>query len=185
MKKGIVITLFILSVTGCQGQIDNKAFDAFLSKFTEYSFPLNPIDFFVNKEADLKTSYIPEKDYNEFLRIKGDTFWQFNNDFQYRFGGKLKLNNHWLLFYRRDFMPDDINMQKGEIILSTFTLEGKMISNIPIAGGYGDSITFSSNIIDSKSFDINYIKYLEDKEESYIKSYTIDNEGNIVLITNN
>jgi hypothetical protein len=184
MKKGIVIILFILSVTGCQGQIDNKAFDAFLSKFTEYSFPLNPIDFFVNREAELKTTYILEKDYNEFLRIKGDTFWQFNNDFQYRYGGKLKLNNYWLLFYRRDFMPDDINKQKGEVILSTFTLAGKIISNTPIAGGYGDSITFSSNIIDSKTFDINYIKYIDNKEVSYTKGYSIDNEGNIILNKN-
>jgi len=99
-----------------------------------------------------------------------------------------QLNEHDLssdvkcIFYRRDFMPENIDMQIGEVVLCTFDSSGKLISNIPVGGGYGDSITFSSNIHSVNNIEVNYIKYGESITEEYAKYFEINDIGEIIEI---
>ncbi len=162
-----------LTFVNCTGQSSSKNFNLFLSNFEDFNFPLNPTEFIVDREAKLQSKTILKKDYEEYLRVDNDTFWIFKDYYEYRYGGKKKIDNYWILFYSRNFVPDDVNLQKSEIVLSTFTLDGRIISSLPIAGGYGDSLTFSSMINGVSNILVNYKSYQKDKEETYTKHYFI------------
>ncbi len=177
IKKSIFVTFCILAFVNCRGQVNNKNFDSFLSKFTDFNFPVNPTEFIVNREARLQTIAISKKDYDEFLRVGNDTVWLFKNFFEYSYGGKHKLSNYWLVFYSRHFIPDDVNLQKGEFVLATFSFDGNMISSVPVAGGYGDTLTFSSLINGTKDIVVNYTLYQSNKEDKYSKHYVVDDNG--------
>jgi hypothetical protein len=173
LKKSIFIICCILTFVSCNGQTNSKDFDLFLSNFENFNFPLNPTEFIVDREAKLQSKSILKKDYEEYLRIDNDTFWIFKDYYEYRYGGKKKFDNCWILFYSRNFVPDDVNLQKSEIVLSTFTLDGKIISSLPIAGGYGDSLTFSSVINSISNIDVKYTLYQNNKEDTYTMQYFI------------
>lgn len=177
IKRSIFVTFCILAFVNCSSQVNNNKFDSFLSKFTDFSFPVNPTKFIVDREAKLQTITILKRDYDEFLRVKNDTFWEFKNFFEYSYGGKHKLSNYWLVFYSRHYIPDDVNLQKGEFVLATFSFDGNMISSVPVAGGYGDTLTFLSLINSTKDIVINYTRYLSEKEDKFTKHYVIDDNG--------
>ena len=166
-----------ISVFSCSGQSNNDAFSAFLENFENTQLPLNAIEFIANREANFNTKEILEIDFNKYLREKEDTYWKFEEFFEYRYGGKLKVDNIWVVFYSRHFVPDDVFVQKGEFILTTFSLSGELISSLPIAGGYGDSLTFSSVISDFKDIEINFTFYQNDKKSNYTRSYFMANGG--------
>jgi len=175
MKKNIIILLLIV-FSNCLGQSINKEFQTFLLKYSSFSFPANPTELLAERERknEYKIINISKIDYNKYLREKGDSYWEFKEYFEYKYIGKKKYNNFWILIYYRGFLTDDVDKQRSEFILSTFTLDGKMISSLPIAGGYGDSITFSSKINDISNISVNYREYKGDAERSYTKYYYID-----------
>lgn len=170
-----------MTLVNCNGQSNNKNFSLFLSKFNDFKFPANPTELLAERErnGDYQKIRISKKDYDEFLRERGDLFWVFNKNFEYSSIEKMRFDNFWILIYYRGFLVDDVNLQKSEFILSTFSLEGKMISSLPVTGGYGDSLTFTSTISNSKQIAINYTLYSEDKEDKYTKCYYIDENGMI------
>lgn len=179
LKKILFIICYTLTFVNCNGQSYSKNFNLFLSNFEDFDFPLNPTEFIVDREANLQSKTILKRDYEEFLRVDNDTFWVFKDYFEYRYGGRKKIDNYWILFYSRNFVPDDVNLQKSEIVLSTFTLDGRIISSLPIAGGYGDSLTFSSVINSVSDIVVKYTSYHNDKEYTYTKRYFIG-DGNIL-----
>lgn len=177
LKSIFLLFCVSFSTFSCNGQTNSDAFNVFLANFEDTKLPLNAIEFIVNREANLNTKKILDVDFNKYLREKGDTFWKFKEYFEYRYGGKLKVNDRWVVFYSRHFDPDNVFMQKGEFVLVSFSLEGELISTLPIAGGYGDSLIFSSIISDFRDIKINFIFYQNDKESNYIKSYFLDIGG--------
>lgn len=183
LKKSIFVICCTLTFGNCSGQTNSKNFDLFLSNFENFNLPLNPTEFIVDREAKLQSKTILKKDYEEYLRIDNDTFWIFKDYYEYRYGGKKKFDNYWILFYSRNFVPDDVNLQKSEIVLSTFTLDGRIISSLPIAGGYGDSLTFSSVINSVSDINVKYTLYQNDKENTYTKQYFIG-DGYVLKIRN-
>ena len=119
-------------------------------------------------------------------------FWKFNENYEYCFGGKKKLENCWLIFYQRSFVPEEFDKSIGETILETITFEGKLISRIAVDGGYADTLDFKSKIYSPEKIEINYTKYTdkrmidntntyETKETKYTKYYYIQKDGKIVL----
>lgn len=185
-KKIFFASCFILTFINCSWQSNSKNFDLFLSNFINLKFPVNPSELLAagEEKANFRKIKISKKNYNEFFREKGDSFWLFKEFFEYSYIGKKKFANYWILIYYRGFLPDDVNLQKSEFILSTFSLDGNMISSLPVAGGYGDTLTFSSKLNSPKEIIINYTRYSKDGEEKYFKRYTIDNKGIINLIVN-
>lgn len=174
-----------LTFVNCKGQSNNKDFDLFLSKFADFELPANPTELLAERErkGDFQKIKILRKDYDEFLREKGDTYWSFNEPFEYSYIGKNNFDNYWILLYYRGFLCDDVNLQKSEIVLSTFTLDGRIISSLPIAGGYGDSLTFSSVINSVSDINVKYTLYQNDKENTYTKQYFVG-DGYVLKIRN-
>jgi hypothetical protein len=182
MFKDMKTILMLVSVTfflafRCSGQSNTDAFNAFLANFESTDLPLNAIKFMVYKAPDFSEKKILKFDFDKYLREDGDNYWKFEEYFEYEYGGKLKVNNIWVVFYSRHFVPDNVFVQKGEFVLATFSLSGQLISALPIAGGYGDSLTFSSVINDFKDIKINFTSYQNDKEINFTKTYYMDNEG--------
>jgi hypothetical protein len=176
-KKGLFFVFVTLTSVNCNGQADNNAFNGFLKNFEVASLPLNAIEFIVEKEGNLASKYIVEKDFEMYLRGREDGFWKFEDKFEFRYGGKLKVDELWFVFYSRTFFSADINKQISEIVLVSFSQRGELLSTLPIAGGYGDSITFSSVILDFDDIKLNFKLYLKEKVSEYTKSYFIDNNG--------
>lgn len=181
VKRSLLTICYILTFVNCSGQSNSKSFDLFVSNFTDFKFPVNPTEFIVDREARLQSKSILKQNFDEHLRAPNETFWEFKNFFEYRYGGKHKLTNYLILFYSRNFVPDDINLQRSEIVLSIFTLEGNMISSIPVAGGYGDTLTFSSIINNANDIVVNYIRYYKDKEDAFTKYYFINDKGMLMV----
>lgn len=177
MKNSLLLLCITISVLSCSGQSNTDAFNAFLEKFENTELPINAIQFIVNREADFNTKHISKMDFNKYLREKEDIYWKFEEYFEYRYGGKLKVNDTWVVFYSRHFVPDDVFVQKGEFVLASFSLAGELISTLTIAGGYGDSLIFSSVISDFRDIKINFTSYQNDKESNYAKSYFMENGG--------
>lgn len=181
MRKTALIFIVIFSFLNACGQ-KNENFNEFIGKFIDFNLPLNPTFFFVSLTGNNKIKKITQKEYNDYLRTKADTFWKYNNQFDYCFGGRKKFENFWLLFYRRDFLPDDLEKEVGEIKLLTIDFTGKIISDITISGGYGDSITIHSKINSFDNIEINYTKYSNNNgETNYIKRYSIQKDGHFKL----
>lgn len=181
--KSIFVIVFGLTFVNCSGQSTKKDFNSFLANFEDFNFPLNPTEFIVEREGKLQSKRILEKDYEQYLRERNDTFWMFKNYYEYRYGGKKRFDNYWIIFYSRNFVPDEVNLQKSELVLSTFTLEGRIISSLPIAGGYGDSLRFSSIINDVSNIIVNYTSYQKNGDETYTKHYFVS-DGYILKARN-
>lgn len=177
MKSTLFLLCFTVSAFICSGQSNNSAFSEFLGNFENTQLPLNVIEFRVRREGDLNSKYILKMDFNKYLREKGDTYWKFEEFFDYQYGGKLKIDNLWVVFYSRHFVPDDIFVQKGEFVIVSFSLTGEQISALPVAGGYGDSLTFDSVISDFKDIKINFKSYENGVETDFTKSYFMDKGG--------
>jgi hypothetical protein len=195
MKKAYIILLFILPLFFLDGQqFDANSFNQFINRFTDVSFPLEPTQYFTHLTAYQKIRYIKKVEYDKYLRTRDDSFWKFNENYEYCFGGKKKLENCWLIFYQRSFVPEDYDKSIGETILETMTFEGKLISRITICGGYGDTkdFTFQSKIYSPEKIEINYTLYTdkkmigntntyETKETKETKYYCIQKDGKIEL----
>ena len=175
LKKSIFIICCILTFANCNGQSKNKDFDLFLSNFVVFELPVNPAEILAERErkGNYQKVKILEKDYDKFLREKGDTFWAFKEPFEYCYLGKKIFDDYWMLLYYRGYLCDDVNLQKSEFVLTTFTLDGKMIASLPIAGGYGDSLVFSSMINSAADITVNYTLYRNNREDKYTKHYFI------------
>jgi hypothetical protein len=153
----ILILCFDLGI--CCNSQQSHSFSLFLNEFISSEYPIVPIDVFLSLELEMNTKHISETDFNKYLKKLEDTTWIFAENYDYTFGGKFNVNSEIIgVFYRRDYMPDDINKQIGEVILCTFNQKGNLISSVPIAGGYGDTITFSSIIYNSKDIEVSYIE---------------------------
>jgi hypothetical protein len=74
-------------------------------------------------------------------------------------------------------MPEDIDKQVGEVVLCTYKNEGDLISSFPIGGGYGDSITFNSLIINRTNVSINYTDWRKDPPTEYTVDLIITEDG--------
>lgn len=187
MLQYVLRCLFFVCCTlifvNCNGQVYNRDFDLFLLKFANFEMPANPTELLaaIERKGNFEQNKILSNDYDKFIREKGDTYWEFSDFFEYNFIGKKKLENCWILLYYREFLCDDVNLQKSEFILSTFALDGKIISSLPIAGGYGDILTFNSEIYSPEKIEVNYTKYSEKGEKKYSKYYCIQKDGKIVL----
>lgn len=181
MKKTILIFTIIFSFLNVYGQ-SHESFNVFIGKFIDFDLPLNPTNFFISLTGNNKIKKITQKEYDIYLRTKDDKFWKFNNQFEYCFGGKKKFEKFWLVFYRRDFLPDDLDKVVGEIKLLTIDFSGKIISDIIVSGGYGDSITINSKIDTFDNIEINYTKYSNNNSKTnFIKRYTIQKDGKFKL----
>lgn len=193
MKKICIIILLTLPSYIAKGQqFDINNFNCFVDKFADFSFPLDPIQYFLYLTSYHRTKYISKVEYDKYLRTRDDSFWKFNDNYEYCFGGKKKFENYWLIFYRRSYTPEDFDKSIGETILETMTFGGKLISRIAVGGGYEDTLNLKSMIYSPEKIEINYTKYTdkkmisntntyETKEIKYIKHYYIQKDGKIVL----
>lgn len=195
MKKVCIILLIILPSNILKGQqFDGNSFNQFINQFADVSFPLDPTNFFKYLTVYQKIRYIKKNEFNKYLRTRDDSFWKFDKNYEYCYGGKRKLNNYWLIFYQRSYVPEDSDKSIGETILETITFEGKIISRITVCGGYGDTkeYTFQSKIYSLEKIEINYIIYTdkkmignsntyETKERKETQYYCIQKDGKIVL----
>ena len=77
-------------------------------------------------------------------------------------------------------MPDNINEQMGEVVLMSLNNWGNIISSLPISGGYGDSITFSSIIHNPQMIEVKYKAYSNDVVSETMKTYKIEESGGII-----
>ncbi len=182
-KKRLFIIYFSLTLFNCRGQSYNEKIESFLSKFIEFQFPVDPSKLLGERErkGDFKILKISKKNYDEFLHEKGDSLWYFSDKYEFSYIGKKKIENYWILLYYRGYLSDDVNLQRSEFIISTFSFQGKIISVLPITGGYGDSLVFTSIIGGVNNICVNYTSYKNDKEEKYTKHYFIDNKGFFIL----
>ena len=193
MNKIIIFALFALPFFVVNGQTNSSnEFNRFINKFVDFDFPIEPIHQFEILTACQKTKYIGKTEFDKFLRSSDDSFWRFNNYYEYCFGGKKKSDSFWLIFYRRSFVPDDFDKSIGETILETMTFDGKLISRIAIDGGYVDTLDFRSKIFSFEKIEINYTKYTDKKmigntntyktkEGKETKYYCIQKSGKIAL----
>jgi hypothetical protein len=195
MKKITILLLLILPFHVINGQKNGTIdFNRFINKFVDFDFPIEPNHYFETLTAYQKIKYIGKFEFDKYLRITEDSFWKFNNNYEYCFGGKKKFDNYWLIFYTRNFMPEEYNKSIGETILETMTFDGKLISRILICGGYGDTkdYIFQAKIYSPDKIEINYTNYTdkkmigntntyETKEVKSTKYYYIRKDGKIVL----
>lgn len=182
MRKLFILILCVQFNFGCISQT-NHNFNLFLDKFKVCEYPIIPVDVFLSLEAEMKTKYISKNDFKKYLYRQDDVNWIYDSNYDYTFGGKFYFSSDIIcVFYRRDYMPQDIDAQVGEVILCTFNLKGDLLANIPIAGGYGDSITFSSVIHNSKNIEVNYKTYRLNNVEITTKYYEIKKNGEIEII---
>ena len=180
MKQFFTLIFCIQLCISCNSQ-NNDNFNLFLNKFIVSEYPINPIDVFLALELKMQTKQILEADFNKYLKAQNDTNWIFDKNHDYTFGGKFNINPDIIcVFYRRDYMPDDINEQIGEVIICTFNHKGEKLSNMPIAGGYGDSITFTSIINSTDSVEVKYTKYETGVQSNYSKHFFIEDTGKII-----
>jgi hypothetical protein len=186
MLRILTVSIFFIFCPEIFCQDKKPDFDEFVSKFQTCSFPIYPDSTLLELEGRMMTSYIPGKEFDHYLRTPTDTIWKYGNDFQYRFGGKFELHNNIIcLFYGRYYMPDDIDKQVGEIVLCVFNKEGRLVSSLPISGGYGDELTFTSKITDKGLIEIDFHDYKSGEERNYKTNYIIDNNGDLNLIATN
>ncbi|MGY6562951.1 MAG: hypothetical protein ACXITV_12690 [Luteibaculaceae bacterium] len=177
MKRTFFFILVLIQISGF-GQNEKPGFSEFIGKFKDCSFPIMPDSVFFKLEASLSSTNLSRIEFDNYLRTSEDTLWKFDNNFQYLIGGKFRLgSNKIVLFYGRYFMPDDIDKQIGEVMLCVFDSDGKLLSRMPISGGYGDGLTFSSTIINQFDVEINYSKYYEDSVSKYTEQMIIDRDG--------
>ncbi len=146
MKRTFFLILVLIQISSF-GQNEKPGFSEFIGKFNDCSFPIRPDSVFFKLEASLSSSRLSRIEFDNYLRTSVDTLWKFDNNFEYLIGGKFKLGSNKIgLFYGRYYMPDDIDKQIGEVMLCVFDSGGKLLSRLPIGGGYGDGLTFSSII---------------------------------------
>ena len=183
MKRNIIF-VFLLSFFIANGQNNSiNEFNQFIYKFVNFDFPIEPNHYFENLTAYQKITHIGKAEFDKFLRMPEDSFWKFNKNYEYNYGGKKRFDKFYLIFYSRFFSPEEYNQSIGETILETMTFDGKLISRIPICGGYGDTkdYIFQSKIYSPEKIEINYTKYSDKGEEKYTKYYYIQKDGTIVL----
>jgi hypothetical protein len=183
MKSRILLVVLFMQlfISSCRSQ-NHREFDLFLDSFIEIDYPIIPTQIFLDIEIRLERKHISEYDYNKYLRSEkdNDTTWRFHDYYDYTYGGKFVVQpNVICVIYRRDYMPDDINKQKGEVVLTTFSKMGDMISYMPVSGGYGDSITFTSIIHNPQMIEVKYKTYNNDDVSETMKTYRIEKTGRI------
>ncbi len=182
MMKQIFILVFCIQLCNCCNSQNNDNFDLFLNKFTLTNYPIGPVDVFHSYTQEWK-HYISETEFNTYLRTSSDSIWHFDKDHQFVFGGKFNASSDIVgLFYRRVYFADDVDNQISEVILCTFNYNGEMLSSMPVAGGYGDSITFSSIIHGTKNIEVNYKKFNAEEVEKSVKYFEIRETGEIRLL---
>lgn len=183
MRKLLLLICFLQLLTSCNAQKDNS-FEIFLKNFVKVDFPVNPTETINSFDRDWE-HYIPKVEFDNYLGTSLDSSWEFNEKYQYVYGGKFDIDlNKVGVFYRRVYFADNIDNQKSEIIMCVFDCKGKLISKLPIAGGYGDSITFSSVIHNPKKITVKTKKYNFEEVEDYILYFEITDSGKISLIEN-
>jgi hypothetical protein len=177
MKRSFFFILILIQISSF-GQNEKPGFSSFIKKFKDCSFPIKPDSVFYKLEADLSRTPLSKIEFDKYLRTSNDTLWKFGNNFEYLIGGKFKLGNNKIgLFYGRYYMPNDIDKQIGEVMLCIFDNYGKLLSRMPIGGGYGDGLTFSSIIKNQIDVEINYSKYQDNSVSKYTEHMTIDRDG--------
>jgi len=181
MKKTAILFILYLLVINCCAQQIPSDFDKFISNFKKCDLLIEPSKFFLVNEENMQTKHISKNEFDKYLRTAQDNLWKFTNDFDYIYGARFIVFDQYIgLFYGRYYMPENIDKQIGEIVLCVFSKEGKMISNIPVGGGYGDNLTFSSIIHSPLDIEVNYIEYQKNKEKKYTKHYSITKDGLII-----
>jgi hypothetical protein len=191
MKKYFVLALLTISVLGnCQTKID--LFNQFVKKFKESPFPITDVTFETNNLHSNNACNITKKEFDLFIRDSKDEFWTYRsyskkqpNYFNYVAGLKfiVDCNKELIaLIHLCEYSTEDYIGGREETILSIYDKKGNKKSSLPIAGGYGDTLTFSSRIYSPGKIEINYIKYLVKGEKKYTRYYGIRNDGTILQL---
>lgn len=187
MKAIIIISSVFFSMS-CNNFTHQDNFKKFLNSFLECSFPLNTdlyfneLNIYANNSCD-----ISQHEFNSFLIDPDDTFWKYeiyneSEDYYYNYvkACRLNISEKFLgILYFRSYYCDNLDEEKSELIMSIFNKKGSMISSLPIAGGYGDGITFSSIIHNEKKIEVNYIKYDLETVKKTSKTFEITEDGEI------
>ena len=175
--RQFILIIFGILLYNCSNSQQNSNFDLFIQNFKSCEFPISPIDVLHSHEKEWE-HYISEKDFDTYFRKPSDSLWVFDGKHQYVFGGKFDVNlNIVSVFYNRVYFADDIDNQIAEIVLCTFNSKGELISSLAIAGGYGDSVTFSSIIHNSRKIEVTYKKYNAENVEETSKYFEILETG--------
>jgi RHS repeat-associated protein len=192
MKKYFIFTLLTIAIS-CNCQNKDDLFNQFVKKFKECSLPITnetykKFDLYPNNPCN-----VTKLEFDLFIKNNSDNdrFWIYSlyskknpNYFNYVTGLRFPFyinNDLIILIYFRDYSTEDYIGGKTETILSIFSKKGNIISKIPIAGGYGDTLTFDSKIYSPEKIEINYTKSSEKGEKKYAKYYCIQKDGKIVL----
>ncbi|WP_353331266.1 hypothetical protein [Bacteroides sedimenti] len=190
MKKYFILVMLTISALGnCQSQVD--LFNQFVKKFKENSFPITKDTF---EKYDLygnNICNITKQEFDFFVKNSNDKFWIYRlyskkqpNYFNYVTGLKFSLAGNKdlvALIYFCSYLTD-YTACISETILSIYDSKGNKKSSLPIAGGYGDTLSFSSKIHSLEKIEINYTKYFKKGEEKYTRSYSIQNDGTILQL---
>ncbi|MGA3015174.1 MAG: hypothetical protein ABSD71_14190 [Bacteroidales bacterium] len=190
MMKAILFIFLISIITiDCMGQETAIEFDKFLSKFPNCSTPIDTKNYFSSMGIYANNpNNIREKELYVFLESSQEKFWKYklysdsiHNYFNYVIGCRLNISDSIVgLLYFRTFFSETLSEEKSELVLCVCNIAGKMISNLPIAGSYGDDVNFSSNIHSFDNIEVNFIEYQNDKKKEYTKFYSITKEGRII-----
>ncbi len=179
MKSISLLTILLFPWLNIDSQ--SKSFVEFLAKFEKFDFPVKPIEFLVYREANLNTIRIDQEDFYKYLRTPNDTFWKFDPKYEYFYGGKNEFPNAWLLFYSRNYFPDNINEQKSEIVLGTFSKNGKLISEYVVSGSYGDSISITAVLNTPNDILLEYENFGKNGSNIFKRNLFIDS-NNVIQV---
>jgi len=190
MKIYLIIALLTFSIYKCNSQNNTDLFNEFAKKFLECGFPVSEKTFEKFNLYANNPCNITKKEFELFIKSNKDNYWKYKmyskkqlNYFNYVAGLRLIMNDNLVvLIYFRDYSTESYIAGKSETILSIYDKTGKVIASLPIAGGYGDTLTFSSTIYSAEKIEINYKKYIENKELKYSKFYRIGKDGMITSI---
>ena len=148
----IGILLILLSSNSCSQSKDT--FQTFSAKFKECNLPVK------GEELENGVS-ISQEEFNLFA--VGSDLWLFKEDFHYNSSVKFNLENGiYALIYIRSYYPDNIENEKMEVVLATYSKEGKIINSLPIHGIHGDESQFYGLIDENYMIKIDSQKYIVD-----------------------
>nr|WP_320120055.1 hypothetical protein [uncultured Marinifilum sp.] len=182
MIKSKLYLLFLISIisTSCYSQ-DNKSFSSFIKNFKQCKLP-------INGDEIPSVSEISEQDFINFVKDEGD--WTYGEKYHYSTAFTFSLDNGVVAtICNLCYYPEDIGLEKKEVVLSTYQSNGKKVNSLVIDGYHGDlyylnGVISEDYIITISRYEMVWNNNLEEyNEQIKEKRYKLlKNDGRIVFL---